>query len=121
MWNKRGESKIGCIIYLLIFAYVIYLSIQVVPILYKNEELRQQIDVAAKSYYQLKNRPHLIYKMILDKARDLGIPLSKNDIRIQLRRGEVEISAEYDVEVDFLFMKKPFTMHPSASMPIYDF
>ncbi len=121
MMKKKGQSKLGCLIYLLIFAYIVYLAIQVVPILYNNEELRDQLDLAARSYYQLKDRPDMLYRMILKKARELNIPLSRDDVYIQLRRGEVEIGADYDVDIDFLFMKKKFTMHPSATMPIYDF
>ncbi|BBB32112.1 hypothetical protein TTHT_0526 [Thermotomaculum hydrothermale] len=121
MLNKRGESKIGCLIYLVIFAYIGYLLIQVAPVFYNKEELRDQLDIAARSYYQLKDRPEVLYNMILKKARELQIPLRRQDIRIKIRRGEVEISAEYEVEIDFLFTKKIFVMRPSASMPIYDF
>ncbi len=121
MLKNKGQSKIGCLIYLLLFAYFIYLSIQLVPAFYKNEELRDTLDIAARSYYQLKDRPEVMYNMILKKAREQYIPLKRNDIRVQLRRGEVEISATYDIEIDFLFMKKKFKMHPTATMPIYDF
>ena len=121
MWNKRGQSKIGCLIYLVVFAYFVYLSFQLVPVYYNREELRDQLDIAARSYYQLKDRPEVMYNMILKKARELNIPLRREDIRVRLRRGEVEISAEYDVDVDFLFTKKTFVMRPSATMPIYDF
>ncbi len=121
MLNKRGESKIGCLIYLLVFAYFVYLSFQLVPAYYKREELRDQLDIAARSYYQLKDKPEVMYNMILKKAQELEIPLRREDIQVRLRRGEVEISAEYDVEIDFLFTKKIFLMKPSATMPIYDF
>ncbi len=121
MLKNRGESKIGCLIYLLIFAYFVYLSFQLVPVYYKREELRSQLDLVARAYYQLKHRPEAMYNMILKKARELDIPLTRKDIQIKRRRGEVEISAEYEVEVDFLFTKKVFVMRPSASMPIYDF
>ncbi len=121
MWNKKGESKLGCLIYLLFFAYAGYILFQVTPMMYKKAEMENQLEVVAKAYYQLKDRPELMYKMILDKARELDLPITRQDIEIKRKRGEVEVAVYFDMEVDFIFTKKVFELRPSASMPVYDF
>jgi len=121
MNKQRGESRLGCILYILIVLYILIMVVQVVPVLYNNLQLKDEMGQMASSYYQFHGHPEKIYKILAEKAHGLDIPLSKKDFKIVRRAKSIEISAHYEVEVNFLFMKKKLKMNPEVSKPAYSF
>ncbi len=118
--RERGESKIGCILYLLVAAYCAWLAIVLVPVYYNDLQLKNEMGQVASSYTQFRRNNNRIKEVILKKAIDLGLPLEKKDIRVRPIKNAVEISASYQVEVNFLFVKKKLNMHPEVSKPFYN-
>jgi hypothetical protein len=121
MKMQKGESRVGCILYILIVLYIAIMAIQIVPVLYNNLQLKDEMGQMASSYYQFHGHPEKIYKILTDKARALDLPIGKKDFKILRRSKSIEISAHYEVEVNFLFMKKKIKLNPEVSKPAYNF
>ncbi|NOY22625.1 MAG: hypothetical protein GXO70_03810 [Acidobacteria bacterium] len=124
MNKQRGESRVGCVLYILIILYLIIIGFQVVPILYNNLQLKQGMggmEEMAASYNQFRGHMALIKKNLAKKGTDLGLPVEPNSFKIIKRGKNVEISAHYEAEINFLFMKKKFRMNPEVSKIVYNF
>jgi len=121
MKKQKGESRLGCILYILIIVYIAIMAIQVVPVLYNNLQMKDEMGQLASSYYNFHGHQEKIYKILTDKARELDLPIGKKDIKIMKRGKSIEISAKYDVEINFLFMKKTIKMNPLVSKPAFSF
>lgn len=124
MNRQRGESRVGCVLYILVLLYIIIIGFQVVPVLYNNLELKQGMggmEEMAASYNQFRGRITLMKKNLAKKGADLGLPVEPNSFKIIKRGKNVEISAHYKVEINFLFMKKKISMNPEVSKIVYNF
>ncbi len=125
MNRQRGESRLGCILYIVIIIYIVILGIQIVPVMYNNLQLKQGMggmEEIAASYNQFRGRKAQMKKILVNKARDLGLPIDNpNVFKITKRGKSVEISAHYEVEINFLFMKKKISMNPEVSKVVYNF
>ena len=121
MKKQKGESRLGCILYILIVLYIAIMAIQVVPVLYNNLQLKDEMGQVAASYYNFHGHREKIYKILTDKAHELDLPIDKKDIKVMKRGKNIEISVKYDVEINFLFMKKKIKMNPEVSKLVYSF
>ena len=121
MKKQKGESRLGCILYILIIVYIAIMAIQGVPVLYNNLQLKDEMGQVAQSYYSFHGHSGRMYKILLDKAHELDIPIDKKDIKVMKRGKNIEISVKYDVEINFLFMKKKIKMNPEVSKVVYSF
>ena len=121
MNKQRGEGRLGCILYILVIVYILIIGVQIVPVLYNNLQMKDEMGQVASSYYQFRGNQQRIYMVLTDKARALDIPLGRKDFKIIKRAKRVDISAHYGVEINFLFMKKEIKLNPKVSKPAYNF
>ena len=119
MINQRGERKAGCVIYILVVIYAGIIGFQLVPVLYNNLALKDEMEQVAISYNQFRGRTDKMTQTLIDKAVTLNIPLEKKDIRIQRVAKTVEVTIKYKKEINFLFMKKKIELEPHVSKPFY--
>ncbi len=117
--HERGESKIGCILYLLVIAYVGWLAVVLVPVYYTNLQLKNEMGNIASSYSQLRRDRNRVKEMILREAEQLEIPLEKSDIDVRQTRKMVTITVKYQRRVNLLFVTKDLQLNPSVSKPFY--
>ena len=99
--NRRelGEGQAGCVFGLLVFLAAIFVAYKMVPIKVKAAELRQTVFDEAKSAGSHNNA--VIMKAILAEAEEQKLPVTKENVKIARARGEIEITVEYDVPVEF--------------------
>ncbi len=124
MKKQKGESRLGCILYILAVIYVIIVGFQVIPVMYNNLQLKQGMggmEEMAASYNQFRGHLAEMKKHLAEKGNELGLPVGPNSFKIIKRGKNVEISAHYEVEINFLFMKKKISMNPEVSKIVYNF
>ncbi|NOZ13538.1 MAG: hypothetical protein GXO69_07810 [Acidobacteria bacterium] len=124
MEKQKGESRLGCILYILLVIYVVIIGFQVIPLMYNNLQLKQGMggmEEMAASYNQFRGHMASMKKNLAKKGMDLGLPVTPDSFKIIKRGKNVEISAHYEVEINFLFMKKKISMNPEVSKIVYNF
>jgi len=124
MNRQKGESRLGCIFYILVIVYLAIIGFQIVPVMYNNLELKQGMggmEEVAASYNQFRGRRSEMKKILVKKARSLDLPIRAEDFKIIKRGKNVEVSAHYKVEINFLFTKKKISMDPEVSKIVYNF
>lgn len=70
--RQRGEGKIGCIVSLLIMAVLTAIALQVVPVLFANNDFLSSVENIAGRAAIIPQAT--IEAQIKQKARELGIP-----------------------------------------------
>jgi len=98
MNRQAGDTKLGCIVWLIIMAVLTVSLWQIVPAKMKSAELYDYITDQARlaqrtSHEQLK-------KKILKKAGSLGIPLHKDNLQVTGGRERISIHCTYTIPIE---------------------
>ncbi|HLX09004.1 MAG TPA: hypothetical protein VKY89_14210 [Thermoanaerobaculia bacterium] len=100
--GERGEGNLGCILWAAALGLAVLIAVKMVPVKIASSQLydfmEQQAQVAAAA------SPEAIAKSILDKARELDLPLAKEDLTVNTARimiPKIKMRAVFTVPVDF--------------------
>ena len=96
---QRGDGKIGAIISLVLFVAAVIFAVKMIPVKVKDAEFRDFMEEQAK--FAGDRKPDSIRRAILDKARELEIPLKKDDLRVQKPGDRIKIECTYTMPVVF--------------------
>jgi hypothetical protein len=95
----RGAVSFGCIVWLAITALVIYLGYKIIPVKVQTSAFQDFIQEEAgfgsiKSVQQMEAE-------VLARARELDIPVRKDNLTIKRTREIITIEAHYEITLDF--------------------
>jgi hypothetical protein len=117
--GPRGAAGIGCIVWLFILIFVGYCLYKIVPVKVASSQFYDFMEEEA-GFGSIKNLTQL-EKEILAKARDLNIPLNKEDLTIRRSREAVTIEAHYQLTIDFFggLYKYVWKFDPVVTRPTF--
>lgn len=95
---RRGQGKLGCILWLLVLLAVVGIAAKLIPIKIRSAELYDFIEEQA--LFAGRSSPETLKKRILERAVDLDIPLKKENLKIDRRGGRIQIRATYTIPVE---------------------
>jgi hypothetical protein len=95
----RGEGRIGCIVWLALVGLVVYALFKIVPVKIDNSTFEDFITEQA-SFGSIKSTKQ-IEQEILAKAKDLNVPVTKDNLSITRTREKITIETHYDVNIVF--------------------
>lgn len=104
MAGARGGSRLKTLLWLVVLAVVALAAVRVVPVYVNAYELRDTMNVEARTFpgaWPPKTEEDVQKKLFL-KARDLGLPLSQDQIRVTRTPEGIAISTRFAVPVDLL-------------------
>lgn len=115
-FGERGGSKASLVLTLLVLGVMAFVAIKIVPVYFANYEFQDSIE--SESRFALTGYPKKteddIRNDILNKAKELGIPASKDAIQLAISNGSVEIGLDYTVPVDLGVYQFTLQFHPHA-------
>lgn len=99
--NRRelGEGQFGCLVGLVVLLVAGLIAYKLIPIKVKTADLRDTVVDESKSAG--RHRDPEIRGNILHKAKQLGLPVTEKDIRIERERGFIRLEVTYTVPVEF--------------------
>jgi hypothetical protein len=97
--GARGEGRVGCVIWLGIVGLVAYGLLKVVPVKIANSSFDDFLTEQA-SFGSIKGVKQ-IESEILAKAKDLEIPVTKENLTVSKTREKITIEAHYEVTIEF--------------------
>ena len=97
--GARGEGRVGCVIWLGIVGLVAYGLLKVVPVKVANSSFDDFLTEQA-SFGSIKSVKQ-IESEILSKAKDLEVPVTKDNLTITKTREKITIEAHYEVTIEF--------------------
>lgn len=97
---ERGESNLGCIIWLVVLALAVLISWKMIPVKVNSAEMADYL-VEVAQFHSARKSPEELEKLILTRASELGIPLDKENVTVVRTRDRVRMTVEYTIPVDF--------------------
>ena len=116
--SERGEGNLGCILWLVALVLVGLIAWKAVPVKIQSSQLYDFMDEMAK-FQAARTPPDTLEKMIMDRAKQLDIPLEKKDIRVERDGDRIYMEVEYTVPVDILGMTYRWHFHQKLDRPIF--
>lgn len=115
----RGAVNFGCIVWLAILGLIGYGLYKVVPVKIATSSFYDAMQEQA-SFGSIKSVKQIEYDL-LAKAKDLDIPITKENLIITRRRELITIEAHYEIEIDFFngSYKYLWKFDPVVSRPLF--
>jgi len=114
--GEHGGSKVNLLITLLIMGAMAFTAVKIVPVYVANYQFQDSIE--SESRFALTGYPKKSADDVRDdiwkKAQDLDIPAKKEDIRVAVANGSVEIALDYSVPIDLAVYQFTLQFHPHA-------
>ena len=114
--GERGGSKLNLVLTLLVVGALAFSVIKIFPVYFANYQFQDAVE--AESRFALTGYPKRGIEDIRDdvwkKAQELGIPAKREDIRITVTNGAVEIGLDYSVPIDLKVYQFTLQFHPHA-------
>lgn len=98
-WQK-GEGKAGCIFWLLLLGIGVFTAWQMVPPKIADMQLKDYVEELAQ--LEPRKSGEWFEQAILNRAKDLEIPLKKNDLKVDKTLRRVKVEMTYIVPIDFI-------------------
>jgi hypothetical protein len=96
---ERGEGKIGLFIILVLLAAVIFVLVKVVPARINAYEFKDWMGSYARNECWSRTEEQM-KKDLLQKAGELKLPITADQISVDRRGAVVHLQATFDVPVD---------------------
>jgi hypothetical protein len=104
------------ILTLLFMGVMVFIAVKIVPVFFANYQFQDSIE--SESRFALTGYPKRsaddIREDLWKKAQDLGIPARKEDIRVVVSNGSVDLGVDYSVPIDLSVYQFTLQFHPHA-------
>jgi cell division protein FtsL len=114
-FRERGGARMKTVIWLLLFVAFIYVSVEVVPVLFAEYQFSDDIQTTAR--YAPYNRATLdeVKASVLKSAQSHDLPVTADNITVVTHGYGVQIDVAYSVTVNLMVYQWVFDFHPSAT------
>jgi hypothetical protein len=114
---QRGEGNLGCIAWVLLAIVAGLFLYTWVPVRVANSSLHDYMLEQAK--YAQSPQPEVFKKRIVDKARELGLPVTAKDVKVEITGDRVRMRCKYSVPLEFPFYTYIWEIDHNIDRPIY--
>jgi hypothetical protein len=111
---ERGGSKINTLLTLLILGGLIFTGVKIVPAMFAKFQLQDAIETESRFAIVNHKGEDEIREDVWKKMQELGIPATREAIRVSVAQRDVTISVDYTVPVDLQVYKFNLEFHPHA-------
>ncbi|HEX8152866.1 MAG TPA: hypothetical protein VF698_07070 [Thermoanaerobaculia bacterium] len=115
--RERGEGQLGCVVGLVFLALAIMIAAKMIPVKVKTAELRDVVVDEARSAGT--HDDGRIMKTILQKAEDLELPVTEDDVEIERRKESIRVVVTYTVPINFPGYTYNWNIEHKAENPIF--
>ncbi|MBV8199301.1 MAG: hypothetical protein JOZ15_01635 [Acidobacteria bacterium] len=116
---ERGEGNLGCILWVAALGLAVLIAVKMVPVKIASSQLYDQMEDLAK--HAAEAPPDAIAKAILNKAKELELPVTKEDVHVERVGDSIRMRATFTVPVDFPGYTYLWHFDHQVNRPIYIF
>jgi len=114
--GQRGGAKISFLLMVLVLGSLGFTGYKVVPVYFANYQFQDAVQ--DESRFALTGYPKKstedIREDIWKKVQELEIPAKRDDIRVVVSEGKVDIGLDYSVPIDLKVYQFTLQFHPHA-------
>jgi hypothetical protein len=115
--SERGEGNFGCLVGLVLLLIAGLIAYKMIPIKVKAADMRDTVVDEAKSAGLHDDRT--IHAAIMDKAHELELPITDDDVFIERRNSMIRVEVKYTVPVQFPGYIYQWNFQHKAENPIF--
>ena len=115
MRNQEGKGAVGCLLFLMVAAIVIFLTARIGPAYYANKSLEADLRTEASRAGANFLSDESIVKNVLDLARRNEIRLKRENVKLERFAGQILITVSYSVPVDLIVTERTMEFKIKAS------
>jgi hypothetical protein len=97
--GQRGKGSVGCVIWLAIVVLVGYALFKIIPVKVAASHFEDFMTEEA-GFGSIKSTQQ-IEKEILAKAKELNLPVTKDNLSVTRARDMLVVEAHYEIAIDF--------------------
>ena len=97
---ERGEGRLGCILWLGVLVIAGLIAYQAIPVKLASAELYDYMDDQAR--FGARTSSNNLKSMILKKARELDLPVTKEDLTVTKAGGMIRMRCTFTAPVKVL-------------------
>jgi hypothetical protein len=116
--RERGEGRIGFLIALIVVGIVIFLGVKVVPVRIAAYEFRDFLRDEAR-YAAVRHDDATVAKRIMDRAKEMGLPLQAKNLQLTRTTGEMIITAHYEQPIDLKVTTYVYKFNAKEKAPLF--
>lgn len=118
VFDRRGEGRIGLIIALIIIAVAVFVAYKIVPVKVKTYEFRDTMREEARMGSLRKSAEETML-VLLDKAKELDLPITRENLVVNRSEKSLSIKAKYTIVVDFKVYKYVWNFDQQEAAPLF--
>lgn len=111
---ERGGAKLNFVLTLAVLGAMVFTAVKIVPAYFANWQFQDAIQTEARFAIANHKGEDEVRNDVFKKMQELGIPAKRDDIRVSLNEGMVNISLSYTVPVDLQVYQFNLDFHPHA-------
>jgi hypothetical protein len=113
--REKGAGHFKAIAWTLILVLIVYVAIKVTPLLINEYEFQDGIQTIARMASVNRPESEKVRQAVLKEAEKDDLLIRPEDIHVEGAGGNIRISADYSVTVDFKVYQWTLNFHPTAS------
>jgi hypothetical protein len=115
--REHGGARLGAVVWLLLFVAMVVVSKEAIPVKIKSSQLEDFMVELAK--FSTKEPDERLQRRILEKADELQLPLSKDNVTVRKSSGRVRMRATYEIPLEFPFYTYVWHFDHNVDRPIF--
>jgi len=108
----RGRAKLAFT--LLVLGAIGYAAVQIVPVYVDNYELEDFIQQQTPFWLVQQIPVEVVRDKILAKAKDLGLPVTPQQVKIEANASKYTVNIDYTVPIDLKVYSLPLHFSPAS-------
>jgi uncharacterized protein DUF4845 len=113
-YRERGAGRLKAIVWTLILAACVYVSVRVIPIYVNEYEFQDGMQTIARFATVNRQGVDQIRDATLKEAEKDDVPVRKEDIKVRAVNGNVSINVDYSLTVDLHVYQWTLNFHPTV-------
>jgi hypothetical protein len=113
--SEAGKGTVGCMLALLMVAVVIFIGIRIGPPFYSNKSFETDINTEVSRAGAHFVDDETLANNVIDLARKNEIKLTRNQIKVERFAGQIHLTIQYTVPLDFIVMQKDWNFEIKSS------
>ena len=113
--DSQGKGILGCMASIFLLGAAIFLAIELGPIYYSNHDFEKDVQTEANLVGTRLLDNETVIKDILNMAANKNIRLKKENIKVERFAGQIHITVDYAVPVDYAVFKRDLNFQITVS------
>jgi len=116
--RERGEGRIGFLISVIVVGIAIFLGVKIIPVRIDAYEFRDTLREEAR-YAAVRHDDKTVADRIMQKAKELEIPLRRKNLKLHRTTGEIIIQAAYEQPIDLKVTTYVYKFDVKEKAPLF--